>query len=182
MTDRMDDLEAVAALVQMYVDGAARADVELLREAFLESARMYGYEKNVHVDVPIQDFFDEVASLPVPGPGFRSHVVSIDVVGRGRGRARRGRLPRDELRQLLLARQAGGPMEDREQDVRDDRVGGLAVELEVCANPDNRIPIRIKPSAPAVHRAPPSIYASNRTTRRRATGCIVRKSMMSAQS
>jgi hypothetical protein len=71
-------------------------------------------------------------------------------------------------------------MEDREQDVRDDRVGGLAVELEVCANPDNRIPIRIKPSAPAVHRAPPSISASNRTTRRRATGCIVRKSMMSA--
>lgn len=27
-------------------------------------------------------------------------------------------------------------MEDREQDVRDDRVGGLAVELEVCPNPD----------------------------------------------
>jgi Putative lumazine-binding len=80
MTDRMDDLEAVAALVQMYVDGVARADVELLREAFLQSARMYGYEKNVHVDVPIQDFFDEVANLPVPGPGFRSHVVSIDVV------------------------------------------------------------------------------------------------------
>jgi Putative lumazine-binding len=81
MTDRMDDLEAVAALVQMYVDGAARADVELLREAFLESARMYGYEKDVHLDVPIQDFFDEVASLPVPGPGFRSHVVSMNIVG-----------------------------------------------------------------------------------------------------
>jgi hypothetical protein len=78
MTDRMDDLEAVAALVQMYVDGAARADVELLREAFLESARMYGYEKDVHLDVPIQDFFEEVASLPVPGPGFRSHVVSMN--------------------------------------------------------------------------------------------------------
>jgi hypothetical protein len=26
-------------------------------------------------------------------------------------------------------------MEDREQDVRDDRVGGLAVEVEVDANP-----------------------------------------------
>jgi hypothetical protein len=81
MTDRMDDLEAVAALVQMYIDGAARADVELLREAFLESARMYGYEKDVHFDVPIQDFFEEVASLPVPGPGFRSHVVSMNIVG-----------------------------------------------------------------------------------------------------
>jgi putative lumazine-binding protein len=81
MTDRMDDLEAVAAVVQMYVDGAARADVELLRDAFFESARMYGNEDDVHFDVPIQDFFDEVASLPVPGPRFRSHVVSIDVVG-----------------------------------------------------------------------------------------------------
>jgi hypothetical protein len=42
---------------------------------------MYGYENEVHVDVPIRDFYEEVAGLPVPGPGFRSHVVSIDVVG-----------------------------------------------------------------------------------------------------
>jgi hypothetical protein len=65
-------------------------------------------------------------------------------------------------------------MEAREQDVRDDRVGGLAVELEVWANPDNRIPIRIKPSAPPFielrRRSPPATAPPAATHQRASSG------------
>ena len=81
MSDRMDDLDAVAAIIQLYIDGAAQADVGALKEAFHKSARMFGNERGEHCDVPISEFFEYVAETPVPGPGFRSRIVSIDVVG-----------------------------------------------------------------------------------------------------
>ena len=81
MGERMDELDAVAAVVQLYVHGAAQADVGPLKEAFHESARMFGNENDEHSDVPISEFFEYVAETPVPGPGFRSRIVSIDVVG-----------------------------------------------------------------------------------------------------
>jgi hypothetical protein len=81
MSERMDDLDAIAAVVQLYIDGAAKADVGPLKEAFHESARMFGNERDEPNDVPISEFFAYVAETPVPGPGFRSHIVSIDLVG-----------------------------------------------------------------------------------------------------
>jgi len=80
MSDRMDDLDAIAAVVQLYVDGVAQADVGRLKEAFHESARMFGNEGDKRYDVPISEFFEEVAETPLPGPGFRSRIVSIDLV------------------------------------------------------------------------------------------------------
>ncbi len=80
MSERMDELDAVAAVVQMYVDGAAKADVGLLKEAFHESARMFGNEGDERSDIPIGEFFEYVATMPIPGPGFRYRIVSIDVV------------------------------------------------------------------------------------------------------
>jgi Putative lumazine-binding len=80
MSDRMDDLDAITAVVQMYVDGAAKADVGRLKEVFHESARMFGNEGDESEDMPISEFFEEVATTPAPGPGFRSRIMSIDVV------------------------------------------------------------------------------------------------------
>jgi hypothetical protein len=80
MSDRMDELDAITAVVQMYVDGAAKADVGRLKEAFHESARMFGNEDDESEDMPISEFFEEVATTPVPGLGFRSRIMSIDVV------------------------------------------------------------------------------------------------------
>lgn len=80
MSDRMDELDAITAVVQMYVDGAAKADVGPLKEAFHESARLFGNEGDERYDMPISDFFEYAATTPVPGPGFRSRIMSIEVV------------------------------------------------------------------------------------------------------
>ncbi|MCJ7832593.1 MAG: nuclear transport factor 2 family protein [Actinobacteria bacterium] len=83
MGEQTADQEEIAAVVQAYVDGCSRVDVELLRSAFVDSARMYGNFDGTHYDVPIQEFFDDVAGSPAPGSGYRSHVERVDVVGDG---------------------------------------------------------------------------------------------------
>jgi len=80
MSNRMDELDAITAVVQMYVDGATKADVGALKEAFHESARLFGNQGDERYDMPIGDFFEYVATTPVPGPGFRSRIMSIEVV------------------------------------------------------------------------------------------------------
>jgi Putative lumazine-binding len=80
MSDRMDELNAITAVVQMYIDGVAKADVGRLKEVFHESARMFGNEDDESEDMPISEFFAEVATTPVPGLGFRSRIMSVDVV------------------------------------------------------------------------------------------------------
>lgn len=77
----MSDLEQVTVLVQMYIDGAA-GDVDVLREAFHPTARMIGKLEDWEsmVDVPIADFFDEVAANPdMAGPSYAARIRSIDL-------------------------------------------------------------------------------------------------------
>jgi hypothetical protein len=78
----MDDLEAVARVVQLYIDGAA-GDVAMLREAFHPDARMFGHIGALEHNVPIGAFIDMVANAPQSpcGPRYRARIVSIDVVG-----------------------------------------------------------------------------------------------------
>lgn len=76
----IDDLEAVAAVVGMYVDGAS-GDVATLERAFHPQARMFGrFGATLH-DIPITEFFALVAQVAgkACGPAYRAKVVSIDV-------------------------------------------------------------------------------------------------------
>lgn len=77
----MNDLDAVAAAVQLYIDGAGQGDVGKLKEAFHDDARMFGSLGGHRMDVPISVFFDLVANQPAPGPEYRSRIVGMNVVG-----------------------------------------------------------------------------------------------------
>ena len=82
MSERMDDLDGVAATVQLYIDGSAAGDASKLKEAFHEDARMFGALAGHRFDVPVATFFDMVASgPPASDGGYRARIVSIDVVG-----------------------------------------------------------------------------------------------------
>jgi hypothetical protein len=82
MTQRIEDLEAITQLVQLYIDGAA-GDVGKLRSAFHPDARMFGHIGPVQHAIPITGFIDMVAGAkgPMAGPRYKAKIVSIDVVG-----------------------------------------------------------------------------------------------------
>jgi hypothetical protein len=82
MAQRIDDLDAIGKVVQLYIDGAG-GDVAKLREAFHPDARMYGHIGEVEHAIPITGFFDMVAhsKSSLAGPRYKARIVSIDVVG-----------------------------------------------------------------------------------------------------
>ena len=49
----LDDYDAIRNVVQLCLDGEAAGDVEKLREAFHEDARMFGSVAGERYDVPI---------------------------------------------------------------------------------------------------------------------------------
>jgi hypothetical protein len=101
MSARLDDIDAVARVVQLYIDGAA-GDAARLREAFHPDARMFGHIGALEHNVPISTFIDMVAgSLQLPaGPRYRG------------GGARRGRLSRLRLCGLFLGCPHRRPLAD----------------------------------------------------------------------
>jgi len=82
MAQRMEDLEAITKVVQLYIDGAG-GDVSKLRDAFHPDARMYGHIGPMQHAIPITGFFDMVAAskTSLAGPKYKAKIVSIDVVG-----------------------------------------------------------------------------------------------------
>jgi hypothetical protein len=82
MAQRIDDLEAITKLLQLYIDGSA-GDVAKLKQAFHAEARMYGHIGEVQHAIPISGFIDMVAGAKgsLAGARYRAKIVSIDVVG-----------------------------------------------------------------------------------------------------
>lgn len=81
MTARIEDLDAIAATIQLYVEGSEQGDVGKLKQAFHDDARMFGQLGDTRYDVPIATYFDIAASQPTGG--HRAKIVSIDCVGDG---------------------------------------------------------------------------------------------------
>ena len=80
-TTRIDDLDAITATIQLYIDGSIEGDLTKLQQAFHVDARMFGDLGGVRYDVPIQTFFD--LAVAEPTGGHRTKIISIDHVGDG---------------------------------------------------------------------------------------------------
>jgi Putative lumazine-binding len=82
MAQRIDDLEAITKVIQLYIDGSA-GDVAKLKQAFHAEARMYGHIGEVQHAIPISGFIDMVANAKgsMAGARYRAKIVSVDVVG-----------------------------------------------------------------------------------------------------
>ena len=74
--------DAIAATVQLYIDGVAQGDAAKLAEAFHPDARMYGAVGGRRLDMPITDFCQHVAEHPADVDGtFRARITSIVQAG-----------------------------------------------------------------------------------------------------
>jgi Putative lumazine-binding len=81
MKDQLQDIAAVRALVQAYIEGAS-GDAAKLKEAFHPDARMFGHIGEMETYVPITDFIGMVEASPsMAGPNYSADIRTIDLVG-----------------------------------------------------------------------------------------------------
>ena len=81
-TETATDHEAIASVVQMYIDGASKGDASKLKEAFHEQAWMFGSVSGQRFDMPISQMIEIVTSQPLDSDGsYDARVTSIEQVG-----------------------------------------------------------------------------------------------------
>ena len=76
----IDDYDAIAATVQLYIDGSARGDAAKLTEGFHPDAQMYGAVGDERYDEPITEYIKLMADSP-GGETLRARITSIVQAG-----------------------------------------------------------------------------------------------------
>lgn len=77
----VEDYDAIRDVVQLCLDGEATGDVEKLRTAFHEDARMFGSLAGERYDVPISELMEMSAKAPADTGQYRSRILSIQQTG-----------------------------------------------------------------------------------------------------
>jgi hypothetical protein len=81
-TDQIDEYDAIAKVLQLYMDGSARGEADKLKEAFHPDARMFGSLGGQRVDIPIEGLFAMTAQGPADTAGrYRGRIISLLQVG-----------------------------------------------------------------------------------------------------
>jgi hypothetical protein len=82
----IEDFDAIAAAIGLYIDGVADGDAAKLAEAFHPDAQMYGAIGDQRFDMPISEFFEHVSARPANvGGTFRARITSIVQTGSAAG-------------------------------------------------------------------------------------------------
>jgi hypothetical protein len=76
----IDDHDAIAATVQLYIDGSAEGDAAKLAEGFHPDAQMYGAVGADRFDEPMTEYIKLVAESPA-GETLRARITSIQQAG-----------------------------------------------------------------------------------------------------
>jgi hypothetical protein len=76
----IDDYDAIAATVQLYIDGSAQGDAAKLSEGFHPNAQMYGAVGADRYDEPITEYIKLMADSP-GGDTLRARITSIVQAG-----------------------------------------------------------------------------------------------------
>lgn len=77
----VEDYDAIRDVVQMCLDGEATGNVEKLRTAFHEDARMFGSLAGERYDVPISELMEMSAKAPADTGQYRSRILSVHQTG-----------------------------------------------------------------------------------------------------
>ena len=78
----VDDYDAVAQTVQLYIDGAANGDTAKLEKAFHPDGRMFGAMADQRVDLPIADLIAMSRKHPANSAGnYRGRLTQVVQVG-----------------------------------------------------------------------------------------------------
>jgi putative lumazine-binding protein len=76
------DDEAIAAVLQLYIEGSANGDAGKLNEAFHEHARTYGSLNGMRYDIPLAEMIALEARSPRNKEGrYTAHIMSVAQAG-----------------------------------------------------------------------------------------------------
>jgi putative lumazine-binding protein len=82
LTGQIDEHDAIARVLQLYMDGSARGEADKLKEAFHPDSRMFGSMGGKRIDIPIQALIDMTAQGPADSAGrYRGRIISLMQVG-----------------------------------------------------------------------------------------------------
>ena len=74
--------EAIAAAIQLYIDGASKGDAAKLKQGFDERAWMFGSLGGQRYDVPVAQLIELCEKQPLDSDGsFEARIISIEQVG-----------------------------------------------------------------------------------------------------
>jgi Putative lumazine-binding len=78
----IDEYDAIAEVVRLYMAGASSGDVAKLRLAFHPDARMFGAAGGKRFDLAMEPFFELSAAHPLDSAGtYRGRLVSVQQFG-----------------------------------------------------------------------------------------------------
>ncbi|HYH87684.1 MAG TPA: nuclear transport factor 2 family protein [Solirubrobacteraceae bacterium] len=78
----IDDVDAIAHALELFIEGTAHGDQAKLAEAFHPDARMFGAIGAQRFDAPIAEFAKVVAASPADAGGtYRARITSITRAG-----------------------------------------------------------------------------------------------------
>jgi len=71
---------AIESTIQLYIDGTSTGDVDKLKEAFVEGARMYGSVGGQRFDIPITELAAMVAEHPLGSDSYEARITSVEQI------------------------------------------------------------------------------------------------------
>jgi len=80
-TETATERDAIAAVMQHYIDGSAEGDASKLKQAFHPEARMYGSLGGQRMDIPITELYGFIDGKPMNSDGnYEATITSMDQV------------------------------------------------------------------------------------------------------
>jgi hypothetical protein len=78
----IDDYDAIVKVIQLYIDGAGKGDIKLMRRAFHPEARLFGEADGERYDIGMEEYFKLSAESPLNNGGrYRARIVSVEQFG-----------------------------------------------------------------------------------------------------
>jgi hypothetical protein len=80
--DTASERAAIEQVVQLYIDGASKGKPEKLKEAFHDTAWMFGSISGQRFDMPIAQMLETVTAQPLDADGsFAARITAVEQVG-----------------------------------------------------------------------------------------------------
>jgi ketosteroid isomerase-like protein len=73
--------QEILRVLQTYIEGSSKGDVDKLKQVFQEDCRMYGSVGGTRYDVPIAEFIKMAADMPADTGSYKGTVTSVTQVG-----------------------------------------------------------------------------------------------------